>query len=343
MSSLRSIYDFGKETADEYIGNTNKTIIDKAETAKKTFWDVVFVFIFDWRVIFFTLLTITLAIAYGIKLIFDNLKLSKTFDEYGLNAINFFGHIFILNAFIAIFTISYYYYKRGHIGKKGPKGEMGPKGPQGKNQTCDICTLKTKTMKRDELDNDSNDVIVDTSLYDKLNQYKPKSWKSSDTKKTIGEANECKNCKNIKLANVPYVKGAIGNISENGILTSFQFLYEKEGKLKLLGGKSGLAGNKELRNDVQKVKCPKNCGIFRIETGYDNIKKGISGVKIYCRDIDTGEVKLPNKDSIGEIQTQHQTSMAFCTRSKSFIGGLETNANDNKMSQILVNKCNYKA
>jgi hypothetical protein len=342
MSTLRDVYDLGKETSNKYIGSTNETVVNKAETAKKSLGDILFVLIFDWRILFFTLLTIILSLAYGLKMVQDFLRNNNVYNEYGLAAFSFFSHIFILNAFIAMFTICYYFYKRGHIGRKGPPGPIGPKGPQGKSPTCDICSLKIKTMTRDELEDTENNYNIDNTLYNELSRNAPKTWKSEDINRKLGEAGECSNCKNTKLSNVSYVKGIIGNISEKGILTSFQYLYDKAGKTKLLGGKNGIVGNVELKNNVQKIKCPKNSGIFRIETGYNNAKKGISGVKIYCRDLETGEVKMPEIDTIGEIQQQDQTSMGLCQRQLSFIGGLEINATKDKVSQILIKKCNYK-
>ena len=43
-------------------------------------------------------------------------------------------------------------------------------GPQGKNETCDICTLKEKTMTHDDPEPVKHD-LIDNSLYENINKY----------------------------------------------------------------------------------------------------------------------------------------------------------------------------
>lgn len=336
MTDLRGAYDFSKGLADNYIGSSRKTTINIAKTAKRTFSDMLFTVLFDWRIIFFTLLSITLMIAYGIMLVHRNLSRNQTFNSYGLASISFFGHIFILNCFIAIFTLCYYFHKRSHQGKKGPRGKIGPKGPQGKSPTCDICSLKVKTMSRDEDELSDAPIEIDNSLFEEMNKYKPKKWKSYKIDKLLGQVDKCKDCKTIKYSNENYVTGLIGNISSNGIINSFQYLYEKDGKTKPLGNIAGI----DDKTNVQKVKCPKNSGIFRMDVAYDNAKKGISGMKIFCRDLSTGKVKIPKKHTLGNVETYHQTNSVYCTNNDAFIGGLEAHYNNQQLVNLQFNKCN---
>lgn len=339
MTDLRGAYDFSKDLADNYIGSSRKTTINIAKTAKRTFSDMLFTVLFDWRIIFFTLLSLTLIIAYGIMLIYKNVSRNQTFNSYGLASINFFGHIFILNCFISIFTICYYFKKRSHIGKKGPRGKIGPKGPQGKSPTCDICSLKVKTMSRNEDDISDEPIEIDNSLYEEMNKYTPKKWKSYKIDKLLGQTETCKDCKTIKYSNENYVTGLIGNISSDGIINSFQYLYDKDGKTKPLGDKEGIAGIED-KSNVQKVKCPRNSGIFRMDVAYDNTKKGISGMKVYCRDLSTGKVKIPKKHTLGKVETRHQTNSVYCTKNDAYIGGLEAHYNNEQLVNLQFNKCN---
>ena len=342
MTDLRGAYDYSKDLADEYIGSSRKTTINMAKTAKRTFSDMLFTIIFDWRIIFFTLLSLTLLIAYGLMVVHRHLSKNQTFNAYGLASISFFGHIFILNCFIAIFTLCYYFKKRADQGKQGPRGKIGPKGQQGKNQTCDICSLKVKTMSRDEDTLTDKSFEIDNSLFEDMNKYKPRSWKSYKIDKLLGQVEPCEDCKTIKYSNENYVSGIIGNISSEGIINSFQYLYENDGSTKPLGNAEGIAGMDEKTN-VKKVKCPKNSGIFRMDVAYDNAKKGISGMKIFCRDLTTGKVKLPKKHTLGNIETKHQTDSVYCTNNDSFIGGLEAHHNDKQLVNLQFNKCNmYK-
>ena len=342
MTDLRGAYDYSKDLADEYIGSSRKTTINIAKTTKRTFSDMLFTVIFDWRIIFFTLLSLTLMIAYGLMVVHRSLSKNQTFNAYGLASISFFGHIFILNCFIAIFTLCYYFKKRADQGKQGPRGKIGPKGQQGKNQTCDICSLKVKTMSRDEDTLTDKSFEIDNSLFEDMNKYKPRSWKSYKIDKLLGQVEPCEDCKTIKYSNENYVSGIIGNISSEGIINSFQYLYENDGSTKPLGNAEGIAGIDD-RTNVKKVKCPKNSGIFRMDVACDNTKKGISGMKIFCRDLTTGKVKLPKKHTLGNIETKHQTDSVYCTNNDSFIGGLEAHHNDKQLVNLQFNKCNmYK-
>ena len=49
---LRDVYDFTRDNINEYIGDTKKTFVKKVDQAKKTFWDIIFVVLIDWKVIF---------------------------------------------------------------------------------------------------------------------------------------------------------------------------------------------------------------------------------------------------------------------------------------------------
>ncbi len=338
---LRDVYDFTKDNINEYIGDTKKTIINQVDQAKKTFWDIIFVVLIDWKVIFFVLLTLTLILAYVMKKIYDSLINSQAYNPYGTESFNFFGHFLIINCFIAIFTICYYFYKRSLIGKKGPRGKIGKKGPQGKNQTCDICTLKPSVMKRDTFEDDSNEEIeIDNSLFNQESNLATKKWKSYNINKTLGQIPKCKSCQVIRLPYINYIRGLIGNINENGIIDSLQYLYDYEDKIKLLGKKEGVIGSKN-KNNVEKIKCPKNCGIFKMDVAYDNAKKGIAGIQIFCRNYKTGEVKLPKKTILGTINNSHQVNNVFCPNNKALLGGLEGYHDTKQPLNLKFGQCNY--
>ena len=326
----------------DYIGTTQKTEINRNDHRSRTFWDMFFIAIFDWRAIFFILLTITLLSAIGIKKVYEYMKSTTKYNDYCLESVSFFGHLFILNCFIAIFTICYYFFKRGMEGKKGPRGKYGATGPQGVNKTCDICSLKVNTMKRDEFIDEDEDIEVDTSLFESESQIKTKKWMSYNlnNKFVLGKGTLCKKCKVIKYPYINYIKGIIANTNDDGIIDSLQYLYDQNGKTKLLGKKEGVLGSTN-KNNVSKIKCPKNCGIFKMDVGYDNSKDGISGVKIYCRDYQDGTVKLPTKTTLGKIEQFHQTKTAFCPNNNALLSGLNGYHNGKQPVNMTFSQCNY--
>ena len=336
MTSLESVYDNTKSFLDTYVDSTDKTKVDAGMYVPKSAVDILFIYIFDWRVVFFSTLFLSLVLAYILKVVFDYLVKEGLYNEYGLLAYKFFGHFIVLNAFIAVFTLSYYYAKKGHKGKKGPKGPPGPRGPQGKNETCDICTLKEKTMTRDDPEPIKHN-LIDNSIYENINKYLPKKWMTYKYEKTIGNDKSCPKCVKTSFPETKHVNGIVANT--NSVITSFQYTYDKKGKTKLLGT---IVGNKQKKNNVKQIKCPNNSGIYKIQSGYSYSKKGITGLKIYCKDFDNGEDTTPEQNEIGSIQPEDKKKTAHCNNDISFLSGLGADFTKEQLNQLNFSKCSYK-
>ena len=128
MASLEETYDFAKGLTDKYVRDLDTTKVLKSKSGKRTATDILFLVIFDWRMVFFVTLFLSLTLAYLIKLAFDFIKAKGIYSEFGLLSINFFGHLAVLNAFIAVFTPSL----PRQAATVGGVQDIGPRGPQGK-------------------------------------------------------------------------------------------------------------------------------------------------------------------------------------------------------------------
>ena len=347
MTELKETADYIRSVADEYIGDTEKTEVKNYQPPKSQFMETVFLVLFDWRFIFFSLLAIILGIAIGIHFVYKMVAEGKLFNAYAMQGISFAGHVFIVNCFIAMFTITFYFYKKSHDGRRGPPGEPGKRGEQGKNEDCDICSLKIKKFTKDDnsiIDTD----IVDDVLFKKMNLMKPKQWRERVINKTLGDAKKCVGCKNEKSANVPYITGIIANYDK--IITTLQYLYTNtDGKTDVLGDIWGDAKNK---TGVKQVKCPANSAIYRMDAVYDHVK-GLKGVKIFCKNLETGDVDDPADNYIGEHPLQSSNfkyTSSKCkninvddTKLPTFLSGFSAKHSDKSVNSLGFKYCKYFA
>jgi len=338
---LKSTSDFINANLDKYVDSDEYTKVEKKKYSGDT-TETFFLILFDWRFIFFSILILTLIVAYGFGVAYKYLEKSNIYDKYALNGISFAFYMFILNACIANFTLSNYFKRKSNKGKKGPMGNVGPRGESGKDQTCDICSLKVKKFQRDESVN-KNDLIDVDKLYDELNNNDAKKWNSKNINKILGES--CNDCKYSKNANVNYINGIIANY--DNIITSLQYLYKNnDGKIDILGGERGLWGDKNKKNKVKQIKCPKNSAIYKIDTLHDP-SEGFKGIEIHCKNINTGEIVEPKQKYIGkkpEQTSHHKFSSASCNNinnNPSFISNVECKYNDNKIKTLLFKSCKY--
>ena len=347
MTELKEAADYIKSAADQYIGDTDKTKVKNYQPPKSQFMETVLLVLFDWRVIFFSLLALILGAAIGIHLVYKIVDESKIFNEYAMRGISFAGHAFIVNCFIAMFTVTYYFYKKGHDGRRGPPGESGKRGEQGKNEDCDICSLKIKKFTKDDnsiIDTD----LIDNTLFNQMNLMKPKSWKERVINKTLGDSKKCSNCKNDKSANVHYITGIIANYDK--IITALQYLYTNEdGKTDVLGDIWGDAKNK---SNIKQIKCPANSAIYRMDGVYDHVK-GLKGVKIFCKNLETGELDEPTDNYIGEHPLQSSNFKYASSKCKninvdetsvpSFLSGLSAKHSTKSVNSLGFKYCKYYA
>jgi hypothetical protein len=343
MTDLKETADYMDASIGKYIGDTEQTEITNRTETRSQFMENLLLVLFDWRVIFFTLLVIILLSAYAIGVIYKMVAASGKFDVYALNGISFAGHIFILNCFLAMFTLSYYFFKRGHVGRKGPGGERGSPGEQGKNEECDICSLKIKTFKTDSETQDN--VMVDDSLFSKTNDMKTKKWKEKTINKILGDAKKCPQCKNDKSADISYITGIIANYDK--MITSLQYLYiNADGKTDTLGN---IWGDKEAKLNIKQVKCPKGSAIYRMDSVFD-YDKGIKGLKIFCKNLETGKTTDPAINFIGEeplLSSNFKYASAKCgsvnsnnNKLPSFLSGLSAK-HDKQIHSLSFKTCKY--
>lgn len=348
---MENISDSIDNYTDNYIKDNKYTNIKQKVKVKDDFETFISMFI-DWRVILFTLLTIILVLAYSFSVLFTKIKINKELfqlKDYGLKVINFSIYIIILNCFIALFTITYYFRQKHNIGKKGPKGKPGLKGQNGKDQDCDICTLKIKKFQRNEDIIDDYDLINTEVVNDNLTP-KEKKWKLKNLNKFIGNTN-CRNCKTTNI-DVEFINGIIANYDDT--ITTLQYLYtDKNGNIDILDGKNGKWGNKNNKKNVTEIKCPKNSAIYKINSLYENnkSKKGINGIKgleIFCKDIETNEPIKFSNNIIGikpKMNSNYEYSSIKCenkNKNPSFISGVSSKYNNNIVN-LGFNYCNtYK-
>ena len=83
---------------------------------------------FDWKIVFITLLVITLLIATGCNKLYQHLKMTNRYSDYGLSMISYFQYGIVINLFISVFSVSFFFNKKNCRTKKGMKGNMEERG-----------------------------------------------------------------------------------------------------------------------------------------------------------------------------------------------------------------------
>lgn len=316
-------------------------------------------------------------------------KLGPGYGNF-LNIVYFCYFLFVINYFIFVYNICIYYARVYRKGPKGAKGDIGETGGQGENVGCDICTTKTSLFKRRE-DLGTGKEIVDNSILRKLNEDKDTNkWVgqsdgldleklgASDTRrcnrlktKVPGNKLETDSCdKKSHQANTYFTGAVVGFDKLFGNIHSLQFM--EDGNLKpnkhnvnnvLSGGYEGRLGDKKIGmnnyGESDDFNCPPGAGIYRIDTITDNTKDrspGISGIKFYCRDIETGkDVKSknskneifhgiyfgnnPNKNAGGKYKYE-SVSCPSLNAKPSFMSGYDA-IHGKKINGLQINRCSY--
>ena len=321
----------------------------------------------------------------------ENVGIGNVDKGYGnfLNIVYFCYFLFVINYFIFVYNICIYYARVYRKGPKGGKGDIGETGQQGNSSGCDVCTTKTTLFKRKEELGGAKE-IVDNSILKKLNQNSDTNlWVGQsesleklgayDTTKCNGLPTKIPGNKEIleDVCNLnshssdTYFNGAVvGYDNLHGNIHSLQFL--EDGNLKpnknkinniLSGGYEGRLGDKKIGmnnyGNSDDFQCPPGSGIYRIDAISDKSKnrsEGISGIKFYCRDIDSGKDvksknskneifhgihfgKNPNKNVGGKFKYE-TVSCPINNTKPSFVSGYNA-IHGNKINGLHVNKCSY--
>ena len=343
-------YDKVKSLYNTY---TSHVTIKKTNKKETTYLDQLFIYVFNWKIVFLVLLLVALCLLVVLRKIYENIKELSFYDTYGLEVISFSLYIIAINLFFAVFTISHYFYRKEVPGKKGFRGPMGPSGKQGKNDYCNICEHRSESFKK------PNKLKLNRKVGDlpiKLNV--PQTIKDTDIEPHVIIGNKMKEFKRESYDNsIQYITGIISNV--NDTLDNIQFIYiDKDNNLKLSGGSNGVWGDVSKKNNVKEVMCPDDSAIYKIEGMYQTPLKnkpksgGIKGIKMYCKDIKTGK-KIPSKKShiIGEEPKEdgiYNYTQGICEEKTKnnknyvgFINGVMGNYDKKRLDSISLNRCGY--
>lgn len=343
-------YDKVKSLYNTYTSHDNTKKINKKNTS---YVDQLFIYLFNWKIVFLVLVSISLCLLVVMKKIYDKLKELSFYDTYGLEVISFSLYIIAINLFFAVFTISHYFYRKEVPGKKGFRGPMGKSGKQGKNDYCNICEHRSESFKKPTKLNTNRkvgDLPIKLNIPDKMND--------SDIKPPVTIGNKMREFKKeLYDDSIQYITGIISNVNET--FDNIQFIYiDKDNNLKLSGGNNGVWGDISKKNNVKEVMCPDDSAIYKIEGMYQTPLKnkpksgGIKGIKVYCKDVKTGKQIPSNKSHIiGEEPKEdsiYNYTQAICedkTKNNKtyfgFINGIMGNYDKKKLDSISLNRCSY--
>ena len=341
-------YDDVKSLYNTYTENDNKT---KVKT-KQSYIEQILLYIFSWKLVFFVLLTVTLLILIVLRKIYEYVKDLQFYDTYGLDIISFTLYIIAINLFLVVFTISHYFYIKSVSGQKGFRGPMGKAGKQGANSYCNICSQKAQPLNKPKKLNINRQV---GDLPAKLNT--TTSMDDSYFSNSVILGNKTSSFKKESFYNnIKYLTGVITNINSDNIFDNIQFIYtNKDNNTQLSGGNDGIWGNKNKKNNVKEFQCPENSAIYKIEgihqTPLKNGNAGIKGMKIYCRNTNTGEnIELEN--NVLGIEPEEDSNYNFnrvqCDKKENnnmkyagFVSDVKGNYNSEGLDSISFNRCSY--
>ena len=334
----------------------DKTSISKEKVESSKF-EKLLMFFLDWKVVFGVFGSIIIAIAIIADKSIKYLESLQKYSEYGVKMMSLFVYGLVINLFLTLFTITFYFYKGKIIGSKGQKGGLGEKGLQGKDDLCDICNLKPERIKRSKKLMETTDVEEPAKLED-LNKVKS-GWHKEEVNLKIGNTEFCKDCEHKKYVYTPdikYMTGLVANFNKgNKNIDSFQFIYKDiDNNTKLQGGSTGKWGSK--KDNVTELMCPASSAIYKIESMYmdssPTSNSSLNGIKIFCKDVKTKAIKTVKTNSVG-IEVDEGSRVFKHTnlscKDKSLngkqISGFLANASGTydktQLNQITFSKCNY--
>ncbi len=341
-SELGQDYDYLKSVYTKYTTSDSNTLISQ-QKKKENKLEEFLLNIFDWRVVFGVLLAITLLSSIGLNKLYEHFKYINIYTPYGLDMISYFYYGVIINMFIMVFTISFYFNIRTNTGMKGPRGPMGKKGPQGESDYCDICNVKPVPLKRAHKYEKTQLVDIPSKL-SKLKEIEH-GWKLVPIESQV--AFSCKNGKQVstKPNELTYLVGVIANIdSSTKHIKQVQFMLRDKDNNTIQFPENRIPENSKKLETVQSEQVPINSGIYNIEynvsggniigmkLNYIDYKKSNSTPKSkYIGKIKETAIKTNKKD---RIYTNKNTGENYI----SFLSDLTCDYNDNGVCNIKFNK-----
>lgn len=229
--------------------------------------------LFNWKIVFFSMLGFTVFAAVIAKRYYNILKNMNIYNSMSLKFLEYFLYIVIINMFLFTLTASNYTARLAAAGLPGPKGDIGEKGMNGKNAKCDICTKKYNTFKRENKVKKTNFVADISDILEQEGNV-PTGW---DNSKFETEDSRFDYDRGINLFkdDIKYLVGVVASYnSQKGVIETIQFIVmtDKSNQV-LLGQPIG----KKITNETKQVTytCPNNYGVSNMDVnlGYDPDKK----------------------------------------------------------------------
>lgn len=154
------------EKAKKQINEGSSMLGNLIKSSDRTNKKVPFYLDYSWQVYRAVFLSIIFILFFVFKGI-ENYLVNREFDKFLINVFNIVSFFTLINITIYFFMVTFNRYRSTVKGKKGPRGPRGKRGLQGSNSNCDICNVKTSTMKKmynkaplkEEIKNE--DVVVD--------------------------------------------------------------------------------------------------------------------------------------------------------------------------------------
>lgn len=239
----------------------------------------------SWKNVLVILVSITILMAIGLGKVSSYLKSTNNYTPYGLEFVSMFNNGIILNMFILVFTVTFYFNINQNKGLRGMRGKIGKKGIQGEDAYCDICTKKPVAMKRPHKLTEHS--FVDTPPISDLedNEY---GWKKTEMKISNNlsiDANN-KNCINLKTTktnteNNVYFVGIIANVEKSIKQIQFIFRDEDNNTSRFPENRIPDTPTSEIENKIQISEAPINYGVYKIDYYINN--NLIVGLRLYFK------------------------------------------------------------
>jgi hypothetical protein len=354
-SDIGKQYDNIHSIYSDIVQTDTKTMVVE-KTKPPTELEKLLIYFLDWKVVFGVTCSMIVVMMIVSDKVIKLLASINKYNSYGLNMISVFTYSFMINLFITLFTITFYFYKKKRIGSKGPKGDMGEKGLPGKDDLCDICTLKPQRIKRSKKLMETT-LVEEPEKLEELNTIK-KGWHKEEVQMVIGDTRYCSGCETKKYVYQPdikYITGVVANFNEGkNIIDSFQFIYKDiNNSTKLQGGTEGKWGDKT--DNVKELLCPSNSAVYRIDSMYrsSNPKSNssIAGIKLHCLDTKTNK-KIELKTILGVDYDEGSgvyKHVSLVCKNKSingkeldgFMADVSGTHDKSQLNKIQFSKCNY--
>jgi hypothetical protein len=239
-----------------------------------------------WKYMFLILVSITIITSIILGKVSNYLKTTNNYTPYGLKMVSLFNNGIVINMFIMVFTVTFYFNIKQTKGHQGMRGTIGKKGIQGEDSYCDICTKKPIAMKRPHKLEEHTfiDSPPMTELEDSESGWKKTELKISNRLEIDALNKNIINSKTTKISsNVnKYFVGIIANTT--GSIKQIQFIFRDEDNNTIRFPETKIPesnSQNELDNKIQISEAPINYGVYKIDYYID--KNLIVGLKLYFK------------------------------------------------------------